>query len=220
MRIRVRRSAIASTSRGTRPAAARPAAACASRVRAITARRSRRGAPVVRKERGGAIGACPFVGTNGELYLAWNDYAANTIAFNRSFDGGVTWDKQRIVAFKQLPFDIAVPAEFNRGALVYPACDTDRSKGAHRGRLVCSWMDLAGNGTSDIFTAYSDDKGTTWSLPQPATDQLPFAVDRFNQWLSIDPTNGVVNGSFYDTRNDTTGSRYERSEEHTSELQS
>jgi len=30
----------------------------------------------------------------------------------------------------------------------------------------------------------------------------------FNQWLSIDPTNGVVIVSFYDTRNDTTGSRY------------
>src|SRR5438874_9081447 len=36
------------------------------------------------KGQGRAIGAVPFVGTNGELYVAWNDYAANTIAFNRS----------------------------------------------------------------------------------------------------------------------------------------
>ena len=157
---------------------------------------------------GRAIGACPFVGTNGELYLTWNDYAANTIAFNRSFDGGVTWEAQRVVASKVLPFDIAVPAEFNRGALIYPACDADRSNSSHRGRLVCSWTDLAGNGTTDIFTSWSDDKGTTWSQPKAVTDSLPFAVDRFNQWLSIDPTNGVVNVSFYDTRNDTTGSRY------------
>jgi hypothetical protein len=157
---------------------------------------------------GRAIGAVPFVGPNGEIYLAWNDYAANTIAFSRSFDGGATWDAQSVIASKQLPFDIRIPAEFNRGALVYPACDTDRSKGAHRGRLVCSWMDLAGNGTTDIFTSYSDDKGATWSLSKSAADALPFAVDRFNQWLSIDPTNGVVNVSFYDTRNDTTGARY------------
>lgn len=157
---------------------------------------------------GHAIGAVPFVGPNGELYLAWNDYAANTIAFSRSFDGGATWDAQSVIASKQLPFDIRIPAEFNRGALVYPACDADRSKGAHRGRLVCSWMDLAGNGTTDIFTSYSDDKGATWSLSKSAADALPFAVDRFNQWLSIDPTNGVVNVSFYDTRNDTTGARY------------
>ncbi|HLJ73109.1 MAG TPA: sialidase family protein [Thermoanaerobaculia bacterium] len=157
---------------------------------------------------GRAIGAVPFVGNNGELYVAWNDYAANTIAFNRSFDGGLTWDKQSVVASKRLPFAIGIPAESFRGALVYPACDTDRSTSARRGRLVCSWMDLAGNGTTDIFVAYSDDNGSTWSLPRPATDQLPFAVDRFNHWLSIDPTNGVVNISFYDTRNDTTGFRY------------
>jgi hypothetical protein len=157
---------------------------------------------------GRAIAAIPFVGTNGELYVAWNDYAANTIAFNRSFDGGVTWDKQSVVAGKVIPFDIRIPAESFRGALVYPSCDVDRSTGAHRGRLVCSWMDLAGNGTTDIFVSYSDDKGSTWSLPRTATDSLPFAVDRFYNWISIDPTNGVVNISFYDTRNDTTGSRY------------
>ena len=69
-------------------------------------------------------------------------------------------------------------------------------------------MDLTSSGTTDIFTSYSDDKGNSWSTPRAATDQFAFAVDRFNHWLSIDPTNGVVNVSFYDTRNDTTGQRY------------
>ena len=157
---------------------------------------------------GRAIGADPFVGPNGELYLAWNDYSANTIAFSRSLDGGATWAPQSVVSSKTLPFALAIPAEFSRGALVYPSCDADRSTGAHRGRLVCSWMDLSPSGTTDIYTAFSDDKGSTWSLSKPATDQLPFAVDRFNHWLSIDATSGVVNVSFYDTRNDTTGSRF------------
>ena len=154
------------------------------------------------------IAAQPFVGTNGELYVAWNDYAANTIAFNRSFDGGVTWGTQSVVANKTIPFDIAIPAESFRGALVYPSCDVDRSTSAHRGRLVCSWMDLTGNGTTNIFSAFSDDQGTTWSVPKTVTDSLSFPVDRFYNWISIDPTNGVVNISFYDTRNDTTGFRY------------
>jgi hypothetical protein len=157
---------------------------------------------------GRAIGAVPFVGTNGELYLAWNDYLANTIAFNRSLDGGVTWEKQSVIASKRIAFDIAIPAESFRAALVYPACDTDRSAGAHRGRLYCSWMDLAGDGTTDIFLSSSDDKGLTWSLAHPVTDRLPFAVDRFNHWMSVDPVTGQVNVSFYDTRNDTTGSRF------------
>jgi len=156
---------------------------------------------------GQSIGAVPFVGTNGELFVAWNDYVQNTIEFNVSSDGGKTWGAQHTIASKTIPFDVGIPAEFFRRALIYPACDTDRSSGAHRGRLVCSWTDAGANGT-DIFTSYSDNKGATWSAPTSAGDQLGVPVDRFNQWLSVDPTNGVVNVSFYDTRNDTTGARY------------
>ena len=157
---------------------------------------------------GKSIGAQPFVGPNGELYVAWNDYKANAIVFNRSFDGGKTWGTAHPIAAKSLPFDIGLPAEFSRGALVYPSCDTDRSTGAHRGQLICSWMDLTSNGTTDIFAAYSDDQGATWSSAQPITDRLSAPVDRFYNWLSTDPVTGDVNVSFYDTRNDTTGARY------------
>jgi hypothetical protein len=156
---------------------------------------------------GRAIGAIPFVGPNGEVYVAWNDFAANTIAFNRSLDGGVTWGTPRVIAAKTLAFDLAIPAEFSRGALVYPACDTDRSTGSHRGRLYCSWMDLAASGNTDIFASSSDNGGVTWSSPKPVTDALP-DVDRFNHWMSVDPVTGDANVSFYDTRNDTTGSRF------------
>ena len=156
---------------------------------------------------GRAIGADPFVGPNGEVYVAWNDFAANTIAFTRSLDGGVTWGSPVVISTKRLPFDIAIPAEFSRGALVYPSCDADRSAGAQRGRLVCSWMDLNAAGNTDILTSFSDDGGRTWTPAAPATDALG-GVDRFNHWLAIDPVTGDVNVSFYDTRNDTTGSRF------------
>src|ERR1700757_3387811 len=106
-------------------------------------------------------------------------------------------------------FDLGIPAESFRRALVYPACDADRSNGAHRGRLYCSWMDLTSIGTSDIFLAFSDNQGSTWSSRQAVADQLGFPVDRFNHWLSVDPVTGAVNISFYDTRNDTTGFRFD-----------
>ena len=157
---------------------------------------------------GRAIGAVPFVGPGGEVYAAWNDYGANAIAFNRSFDGGVTWGVPRTIAAKTAPFQINVPAEFSRGALVYPACDADRSTGRHSGRLSCAWMDLTPAGTSDVFLSFSDDQGASWSSPRAVAEQIS-AVDRFNQWLSVDAATGDVNVSFYDTRNDTTGGRYE-----------
>jgi len=141
------------------------------------------------------------------VYAAWNDYGANTIAFNRSFDGGVTWGTPGVVAGKTIPFDIAIPAISFRGALIYPACDADRSTGPHRGRLYCSWTDLNANGNTDILTAFSDDRGSTWSTPKAVTDPL-VGVDRFYQWLSVDPVTGDANISFYDTRNDTTGQRF------------
>ncbi|HZS07002.1 MAG TPA: sialidase family protein [Blastocatellia bacterium] len=157
---------------------------------------------------GRTIGASPAAGPNGELYVAWNDYRANTIAFNRSFDGGATWDRQRVVAPKVIPFDIRIPAESFRGALVYPVLDTDRSRGPHRGRIYCSWMDLTAAGTTDIILSYSDDLGLNWSAPAAVADHLSIPVDRFNHWMSVDPVTGDVNLSFYDTRNDTTGSRF------------
>jgi len=158
---------------------------------------------------GRVIAAQPFVGPNGEVYAAWNDIAANTIAFNRSSDGGVTFGTPGVIATKSIAFDIGIPAISFRRALIYPSCDADRSIGPHRGRLYCSWTDLASNGVNtDIFTAFSDDKGFSWSVPQRVADTLSGSIDRFYQWLSVDAVTGEVNISFYDTRNDTTGQRF------------
>jgi hypothetical protein len=157
---------------------------------------------------GTGIGAVPFVGPNGEVHVSRNDYHDNVIAFSRSFTGGASWDVQRTVAPKNAAFDLGIPAESFRRALVYPACDADRSNGTHRGRLYCSWTDLTPAGVTDIFASFSDDRGASWSLPRAMTDQLPQLVDRFNHWFAVDPMTGDVNVSFYDTRNDTTGSRF------------
>jgi Tfp pilus tip-associated adhesin PilY1 len=69
-------------------------------------------------------------------------------------------------------------------------------------------MDRTAAGTTDIYLSFSDDKGAHWSPRVTVADQLSILVDRFNHWMSVDPITGDVNISFYDTRNDTTGSRY------------
>src|SRR5438309_8652322 len=157
---------------------------------------------------GRSIGASPAVGPNGEVYVAWNDYVANAIAFNRSFDGGKNWDMPRTISTKSIPFDIGITAESFRRALVYPSLGVDCSNGPHKGRLYCSWMDRTAAGTTDILLSFSEDNGATWSPRKAVADQLSMLVDRFNHWMSVDPVTGDVNISFYDTRNDTTGSRY------------
>ena len=142
------------------------------------------------------------------MYVAWNDYNAQAITFNRSFDGGETWGTPVVISNNTLSFQDAIPAISFRGALLYPACDADRSGGAHNGRLYCTWMDVTPQGVTDIYASFSDNGGANWAPRRSITDPFGFLVDRFYPWLSVDQTNGVVSVSFYDTRNDATTSRY------------
>jgi hypothetical protein len=149
------------------------------------------------------IGADPFVGPNGEVYVAWHDVENNRLMFNRSFDGGVTFGQEQEIAPTVVAFDDGIPAMASRRALLYPACDADRSSGTHRGTLYCSWMDETTTNGADIFVARSTDRGTSWSAKVRVNDD-PAGVrkDQFNQWLSVDPVTGSVNLSWNDARND------------------
>ena len=149
------------------------------------------------------IGADPFVGPNGEVYVAWHDVQNNVLLVNSSFDGGASFGQPVTISPTVVAFDDGIPAMASRRALLYPACDADRSAGANRGTLYCSWMDeTPGNGT-DIFVARSTDRGASWSTPVRVNDD-PTGVrkDQFNQWLSVDPVTGSVNLSWNDARND------------------
>src|SRR2546429_1688459 len=141
---------------------------------------------------GRAIGASHSVGPNGELYVSWKDYLANAIVFNSSYDGGRSWGVPVTISRKTLPFDIGIPAESFRGALVYPSLDVDRSDGPHRGRVYCSWMGLAAANTTATFLSFSDNNGLTWSSPAHVPDHFAVKVDRFNHWMSIDSVNDNV----------------------------
>src|SRR5437899_6569454 len=74
--------------------------------------------------------------------------------------------------------DVCSSDLFSRRALVYPACDTDRSRGPHRGRLYCSWMDLTAGGVTDIFLSFSDDRGSSWSR----SEERRVGKERRSRW--------------------------------------
>src|SRR5215470_8784409 len=116
------------------------------------------------------IGADPFVGPNGEVYVAWHDIQQNILMVNRSFDGGATFGQQQAIAATTVAFDDAIPAMASRHALLYPACDADRSGGSDRGTLYCSWMDETASNGTDIFVSRSTDRGANWSAPVRVND--------------------------------------------------
>jgi hypothetical protein len=149
------------------------------------------------------IGADPFVGPNGELYVAWHDVQNNRLLVGRSLDGGATFGAPNAIADTTIAFDSPIQPEASRGALLYPACDTDRSSGANRGTLYCAWMDAtAANGT-DVFVSRSTDRAVDWGAPVRVNDDPTGVIrDQFNQWLSVDPTTGTVDVSWTDPRND------------------
>jgi hypothetical protein len=154
------------------------------------------------------IGADPAVGPNGEVYVAWLDVTHSTLQIDRSFNGGVTFGSDTTITPMIIRFDTGIPSIKVRRALVYPSIDVDRSNGANRGRLYCAWTDQADQSRAfvdgaetDIFFAFSDDGGLHWSSPVRVADDV-VGADQFYQWLSVDPTDGSVNISWYDTRND------------------
>lgn len=149
------------------------------------------------------IGADPFVGPNGEVYVAWHDVQNNLLAVNRSLDGGATFGQPATIAPTVVVFDDGIPAMASRRALLYPACDADRSGGANHGTLYCSWMDETPANGTDIFVARSIDRAASWGAPVRVNDD-PTGVrkDQFNQWLAVDPITGSVNVSWNDARND------------------
>jgi BNR/Asp-box repeat protein len=155
--------------------------------------------------------ADPFVGPDGTLYVAWQDSQKGHVAVSSSTDGGLSFGPATTIGLS--PTDVSggdrpwvsIPAAGanGSGALVYPACGADLSTGPHRGTLYCSWMDKNPNSGTDIFVAHSTDHGQTWSQRVRVNDDPTNTANvHFNQWLSVDPTDGRVSLSWRDTRND------------------
>lgn len=136
--------------------------------------------------RTGGIGADPYVTASGTLHVAWQDYAHGTIADAASTDGGQTFSARHTIASVN-GFEFNVAAQASRGALVYPSC------GSYGTALYCSYTN-GSNAATNVYVAKSTDGGATWT-----STAAPTGGDQFNQWLAVDPSDGSVNVSYYDT---------------------
>ncbi len=148
----------------------------------------------------GEIAADPFVSPNGDVHVAWQDWAHSRVVTSTSADAGRTWGANVTIAQTRTAFDLDLPSISVRGALMYPSCDTDISSGPHRGALYCSWWDGTIASDTEVYVSRSRDDGLTWSRPTVVNDVLQ--GDQYYQWLAVDPVTGDVDLSWYDTRGD------------------
>ena len=152
-------------------------------------------------------GAVPCVGLNGEVYVAWS--FDEKIYFDRSNDGGQTWlDEDIVVTDQPEGWTISVPGIMRCNGM--PITGIDRSGGAHHGRIYVNWSDQRnGVDDTDIWLAYSNDQGNSWSEPIRVNDDEAGA-HQFLTWMAVDESTGNIYIVFYDRRahNDNTTDVY------------
>jgi hypothetical protein len=137
------------------------------------------------------------------------DLAGNsTQLVTRSTDGGVTFGNPVAVTTLHGPPETEGQG-FDSPAQSFIAAqaslDTDRSAGPFRGRLYMAYIDRpdpdARPFDEDVYLQFSDDHGATWSARQRVNDD-GLGNSQFFPSLSVDPSNGKVLISWYDTRRD------------------
>ena len=156
-------------------------------------------------------GANVQTGTNGEVYVCWSDYAGNALhdysakglGFCRSVNGGVNFTSdQRVISYTGIrAYNTITGHEENPlfgGTRVndFPAMAVDKSNGVRRGRIyVVAPVKENGNGKAIIQISWSDNQGTTWSLPK--TVSIANGRQNWFPWITVDATNGNIYVIYY-----------------------
>jgi hypothetical protein len=142
-------------------------------------------------------GAVPAIGPNGEVYVAWS--WNEKIWFDRSFDGGKTWqDTDIIVADQPGGWSYYIPGLQRCNGMPITVCD--RTGGPHNGTIYVNWSDQRnGLNDTDVFVAKSTDQGRSWSAPVRVNND-PAGKHQFMTWMALDPTTGYLYCVFYDRR--------------------
>lgn len=139
-------------------------------------------------------GTSPAVGPDGQLYVAWQ--SGNSIQFNASTNGGVSFSGARVIASITRNPSPLPGTRFRCNS--FPTVAVDRSNGPYRGRIHVCWSSRSG-GSSEIFAIHSSDGGRTWSKPVRVNDVA--RGDQYFQWLAVDEA-GTVFASWHDRRDD------------------
>lgn len=161
------------------------------------------------------IGGDVVVGPDGTVYAIWNrliypsGQTGERIVFSASTDGGNTWSAPVTVASTALLSfgnNNMPPAQNDRGLNSFGSIGVDTNPASpYYGYLYVAYNDFpsgTASGTDvNVYVVTSTNGGVSWSTPVKANDDSGTAT-QFFPWLSVDATDGSVNVSWYDTRND------------------
>ena len=115
-------------------------------------------------------------------------------------------------------FEIAIPADASRQLLIYivrrrlsataPRTTSTLPGTTSRGDSGCTsgggpGTNAASTCKTRVFFSRSTNGGTTWSAPVKINNQAGLN-DQFFPWLVVDPTNGKISVTYYDTVGDST----------------
>ena len=165
---------------------------------------------------GTAIGSDVKTNANGDVFAYWPDTVSQNLFVAKSTDGGVTYGTPVSIAKTNGAFQINLPAQNNRGCLIYLSGGAYVAGGTSF--VYAVWCDLAGGSGcsasgnapgSDVtsacktrtFFSRSTDGGATWSTPVKLNDQNA-KNDQFFARLAVDQVSGALVVIYYDTIND------------------
>jgi hypothetical protein len=168
--------------------------------------------PVSGRQTGSGIGGDVKTNSAGVVFALWPNTVSRKIQMVRSTNGGATWSAPLTVASTIDSFDIGIPAQSRRRALVYVSAGAFRR--GTRNLVYAAWTDLNSTtcktgSTAPAVTACktrvwftrSLDAGRTWAPPRPVNDAHT-VNDQFNQAMVVDESTGALALVYYDTAGD------------------
>ena len=162
---------------------------------------------------GTAIGGDVRANSAGDVFAFWPTTGNRRVFVAKSTTGGASFAAPVQIATTFDSFDIGVPSFNSRRALIYVSGSAYKT--ATRNEVYASWVDLTGAagctspanepGSSAASTcktrvwfSRSVDGGALWSAPVMLNNQSGLN-DQYNQWLTVDETNGMLGIMYYDT---------------------
>jgi hypothetical protein len=164
---------------------------------------------------GTAIGGDVKTNAFGDVFAFYPDTGSRGIYVAKSTNGGAAFGAPVQIATGYGSFQYAIPADYNRGVLIYASGGAWRT--ATVNNVYVAWNDFSGEPgctggigparrassqcKSRIFFSRSTDGGASWSAPVKINDPVG-RNDQFLPWMVVDESSGNVAITYYDTAGD------------------